>query len=79
MDEMSLEEFLAHWDVDRKELALICECSVSTVDHWFMQGKSRRHPDQGHCRRLADVHRELSRMQMEPSRFEVYRTIKPKT
>lgn len=80
MDEMTLEEFLAHWNVDRHELSIICECSLSTVEHWFSRGKTHRDPEPHHMRRLADAHRELSRMQLEPSRFRrVYQSIQRKS
>lgn len=62
IEQMSLEEFTSHWKLTHQELAVICECSVSTVDHWFMQGKSCRPPGLHHRRRLAEAYRELNQM-----------------
>ena len=76
MDEMTLEQFLAEWQVNREELAIICECSLVTVNHWFSEGSSHREPTLHHRRRLADAHRELLRMKHEPSRFrQIYNNI----
>lgn len=80
---MSLDDFLAHWDVSRPDLAAICECSVGTVNHWFMKGPSRRELEPHHRRRLADAHRELIRMQLqeslEASRYrDLYKSIRVK-
>ena len=61
-DEMTLEQFLAHWQVSRLSLAIISECSMDTVNHWFSEGLSHREPNQHHRRRLAEAHRELLRM-----------------
>ena len=71
IDEMSLEDFLAHWQVSRQDLATICECSIATVNHWFSESKSRRYPSLSHRRRLADAHKELSRMQAESNRLRM--------
>ena len=79
MDEMSLEEFLKHWDVNRHELAIICECSKVTVDFWFAPS-SPRQPTQKHLRRLAEAHRELTRMCQEPARFrQIYQAIEERS
>jgi hypothetical protein len=76
MDEMTLERFLAEWQVSREELAIICECSLVTVNHWFSEGSSHREPNLHHRRRLADAHRELLRMKHESSRFrQIYNNI----
>jgi hypothetical protein len=61
-DEMTLEQFLAYWQVSRLSLAIISECSMDTVNHWFSEGSSHREPNQHHRRRLAEAHRELLRM-----------------
>lgn len=67
MDEMDLSEFLSHWQVSREELAIICECSLNTVNHWFMKTeRSYRPPELHHRRRLAEAHREMTRMSQEP-------------
>lgn len=75
MDEMSLEDFLSHWNISREDLAVICECSIDTVAHWFVRGKSRRKPESHHRRRLADAHRELMRMKLEASLESRYKGI----
>jgi hypothetical protein len=59
---MTLEQFLAYWQVSRLSLAIISECSMDTVNHWFSEGSSHREPNQHHRRRLAEAHRELLRM-----------------
>lgn len=75
-DEMTLEQFLAQWQVSRLSLAIVCECSIDTVNHWFSEGSSHREPNQHHRRRLADAHRELLRMKHEPFRFrQIYHNI----
>jgi len=61
-NEMTLEQFLAHWQVSRLSLAIISECSMDTVNHWFSESSSHREPNQHHRRRLAEAHRELLRM-----------------
>lgn len=61
-EQMTLGDFLLDWNLTNKELALICECSVVTVNHWFVQGKSHRSPNLNHRRRLAEAYRELDRM-----------------
>lgn len=50
---MELEEFLRIWEVSREELAFICDCSVTTVNHWFSQGEHRRFPGEKHQQKLA--------------------------
>jgi hypothetical protein len=72
-DEMTLEQFLAHWQVSRQDLAILCECSIDTVNHWFSEGSSHREPNRHHKRRLGLAHRELLRItrSSSPSR-QVY-------
>ncbi|MEP0868104.1 hypothetical protein NDI37_27080, partial [Funiculus sociatus GB2-A5] len=41
---MELNEFLKHWDVSREDVAFICECSLTTINHWFSQGSDRTTP-----------------------------------
>ncbi len=53
---MELNEFLKYWDVSRENLAFICECSKTTVDHWFSQGIHRRVVTDRHKQRLALAH-----------------------
>ena len=61
-DEMTLKQFLALWQVSRQDLAILCECSIDTVNHWFSDGLSHREPNRHHRRRLAEADRELLRM-----------------
>lgn len=72
-DEMTLEQFLAKWQVSRQDLAILCECSIDTVNHWFSEGSSHREPNRHHKRRLGLAHRELLRItrSSSPSR-QVY-------
>ncbi len=80
MDEMELEDFMSQWSVTKEELALICECSIGTVYHWFTEGSSRRNPESWHKRRLAECHRELRRMHDEPPRFrQIYDQIRQRS
>jgi hypothetical protein len=73
---MTLEQFLAYWQVSRQDLAIISECSIDTVNHWFSEGPSHREPNRHHRRRLAEAHRELLRMTHFSSRFrQVYDNI----
>jgi hypothetical protein len=67
---MTLEQFLAQWQVSRLSLAIVCECSIDTVNHWFSEGSSHREPNQHHRRRLAEAHRELLRMRKSSSRSQ---------
>jgi hypothetical protein len=62
MDEMTLEQFLAKWQVSRQDLAILCECSIDTVNHWFSDGLSHREPNRHHRMRLAEADRELIRI-----------------
>jgi len=36
---MEVQEFVKRWQVSREELAFICDCSLTTVNHWFSEGK----------------------------------------
>jgi len=63
---MELDEFLNHWDVSREELAFICECSLTTVNHWFSQGVDRRIPNDTHKQRLALAHHIWTALETEP-------------
>jgi hypothetical protein len=75
-DEMTLEQFLSHWQVSRQDLAIVCECSIDTVNHWFSEGSSHREPNRHHKRRLGLAHRELLRItrSSSPSR-QVYNNV----
>ncbi len=53
---MELNEFLKYWDVSRENLAFICECSKTTVDHWFSKAAHRRVVTDRHKQRLALAH-----------------------
>lgn len=60
--EMTLEQFLAHWQVSRQDLTILCECSIHTVNHWFSEGSSHREPNRHHRRQFALAHQELLRI-----------------
>jgi hypothetical protein len=63
---MELNEFLKHWDVSREDVAFICECSLTTVNHWFSQGSDRRTPSDRHKQRLALAHHIWTVIETEP-------------
>ncbi|MBW4421088.1 MAG: hypothetical protein KME13_17935 [Myxacorys californica WJT36-NPBG1] len=63
---MELEEFLRIWDVSREELAFICDCSLTTVNHWFSQGEHRRFPSEKHQQKLALAHHIWVTLESEP-------------
>jgi len=64
---MELEAFLNSWNVTREELAFICDCSLTTVNHWFSQGEHRRVPSEGHKQRLAIAHHIWVTVATEPN------------
>ena len=70
---MDLEEFIRVWDVSREELALICDCSVTTVNHWFSQGEHRRIPTDKHKQRLALAHHIWVTIESEPEYLQTLR------
>lgn len=63
---MELDEFLNNWDISREELAFICDCSLTTVNHWFSQGEHRRTPSDKHKQRLALAHHIWTTVETEP-------------
>jgi hypothetical protein len=70
---MEVEEFLDIWNVSREELAFICDCSVTTVNHWFSQGEHRRVPTEKHKQRLALAHHIWITVETEPENLRVLR------
>lgn len=70
---MELNEFLKHWDVSREELAFICDCSLTTVNHWFSQGVDRRTPSEKHKQRLALAHHIWTTIETEPEYLQKLR------
>lgn len=70
---MDLEAFLSIWDVSREELAFICDCSLTTVNHWFSQGEYRRMPSDGHKQRLALAHHVWISIETEPTYLRILR------
>ena len=70
---MEFEEFLRIWDVSRDELAFICDCSVTTVNHWFSQGEHRRVPGERHKQKLAMAHHVWTMIETEPEYLRVLR------
>lgn len=70
---LSPAQFLQYWQVSYLELAQLVGCSRSTVEHWFIQGASRREPTLAQCRRLAVVHRLWQHAQaVSPRLVEIY-------
>jgi len=70
---MELYEFLNNWDVSREELAFICDCSLTTVHHWFSQGDHRRIPTGKHKQRLALAHHIWVTIESEPEYLQTLR------
>ena len=70
---MALEEFLQFWNVSREELAYICDCSLTTVNHWFSQGEHRRMPSEKHEQRLALAHHIWTTVETEPEYLQKLR------
>lgn len=72
---MELEEFLAHWDVSREDLAIVCDCSLTTVNHWFSQGVDRRKPSARHKQRMALAHHIWTAIETEPEYLQKLREV----
>jgi hypothetical protein len=55
---LELDDFLSFWDVTNQELADICECSLSTVERWFLNPNSPNQRDlsEEYKQRLALAH-----------------------
>lgn len=70
---MELDEFLKFWDVSREELASICDCSLTTVHHWFSQGEHRRVLSDQHKQRLALAHYIWTAVAAEPEQLRALR------
>jgi hypothetical protein len=70
---MEIGEFLNIWDVSREELAFICDCSTTTVNHWFSQGEHRRIPTEKHKQRLALAHHIWTTVETEPEYLQQMR------
>lgn len=54
--QMELMEFMKYWQVSRKELSYICQCSVSLVGLWFTQTENHAEPSDRHKELLAEAH-----------------------
>ena len=72
-ERMELDEFLNNWDVSREEIAFICDCSLTTVNHWFSQGEHRRIPTNRHKQRLALAHHIWVTVESEPDYLQTLR------
>ncbi|MBD2028172.1 hypothetical protein [Leptolyngbya sp. FACHB-711] len=72
-ERMDIEEFLNLWNVSREEIAFICDCSVTTVNHWFSQGEHRRVPTDKHKQRLALAHHIWMTIETEPEYLRLLR------
>lgn len=58
------DEFLSLYpNTTRAELAKICQCSESTVAHWFVRGTSKLKPKQSHLLWLTLAHHCLQRVE----------------
>lgn len=54
LKQLNPQEFLQKWSVSRKDLADLCDCSLSTVNHWFSKGGAEK-IELKYLRRLAEV------------------------
>lgn len=50
---LSPDDFAARWTVSYRQIAQICCCSTSTVEHWFSTGSGRRLPAASYQKLLA--------------------------
>ncbi|WP_424095554.1 hypothetical protein [Moorena producens] len=50
---MTPQRFYQKWDLTREDIALICSCSVQTVNGWFNTSRRCYPPTAGHLRHLA--------------------------
>ncbi|EGJ28930.1 MULTISPECIES: hypothetical protein [Moorena] len=50
---MTPQRFYNKWDLSREDMALICSCSVHTVNGWFNTSRRCYPPTPGHLRHLA--------------------------
>lgn len=50
---LSPDDFAARWTVSYRQIAQICCCSISTVEHWFSTGSGRRSPAASYQKLLA--------------------------
>ncbi|WP_083304930.1 hypothetical protein [Moorena producens] len=50
---MTPQRFYQKWDLTREDMALICSCSVQTVNGWFNTSRRCYPPTAGHLRHLA--------------------------
>ncbi|AFZ11255.1 hypothetical protein Cri9333_0658 [Crinalium epipsammum PCC 9333] len=76
---MELKDFLAKYpETTRNDLATICNCSLPTVTHWFVEGNSRRQLKEEHKLCLAIADYVWSRDLAEPEHFHVLRQIRRK-
>lgn len=74
---MELEDFLVKYpETTRSDLARLCNCSLPTVSHWFVEGNSRREPKPEHKLRLAIADYVWSRDMAEPQEFDVLRQLR---
>ncbi|NEO79781.1 hypothetical protein [Moorena sp. SIO4G3] len=50
---MTPQQFYQKWDLTSEDIALICSCSVQTVNGWFNTSRRCYPPTAGHLRHLA--------------------------
>lgn len=50
---MTPQQFYTKWEVTYQEIAVICSCSITTVQRWFQRGRNSRHPHPRDLRQLA--------------------------
>ncbi|NEO49711.1 MAG: hypothetical protein F6K55_38655 [Moorea sp. SIO4A3] len=50
---MTPQRFYSKWDLTREDMALICSCSVQTVNGWFNTSRRCYPPTPGYLRHLA--------------------------
>jgi hypothetical protein len=50
---LSPNDFAARWTLSYRQIAQICCCSTSTVEHWFSTGIGKRSPAECYQKLLA--------------------------
>lgn len=74
---VELQDFLAKYpETTHNDLARICNCSLDTIKHWFVEGSSRRQPKPEHKLRLAIAHYIWSLDLVEPDDFDALRQLR---
>lgn len=77
LSSVELEDFLAKYPgTTCSDLARICNCSLATTQHWFVEGHSRRKPKPEHKLRLSIADYVWSLDLLEPDEFDALRQLR---